>query len=261
MRKWLAAGVVATVTLLSLCAGARAQEYPSVHVHDSRRSASEHLGPTDRVPEPRERMGPGVVGRALRDDRRPMHARRSLHLRVQGGPSMTGRPERLGSLDGGARDAADRPERDLGRDVGSQREPRAGHGSADRCHRPADALGPEQPPLGLLRRCWQAAHSSLRFSPRSWFEIRWTCLDQCTTDLRRLRSTRTCCRPQFDVDDSSPPVGGITGSATDAQTWSGQMRFGLNAADVGGGLFRAVVELDGADALSVADRRRSGELP
>ena len=41
---------------------------------------------------------------------------------------------------------------------------------------------------------------------------------------------------RFDVDDSSPPVGGLTGAATDAQTWARALRFTFNAADVGGGL-------------------------
>jgi hypothetical protein len=56
---------------------------------------------------------------------------------------------------------------------------------------------------------------------------------------------------RFDVDDPSPPTGGLVGSATDAQTWSGVVRFGLNAVDVGAGLYRAVVEVDGADALAL----------
>jgi hypothetical protein len=56
---------------------------------------------------------------------------------------------------------------------------------------------------------------------------------------------------RFDVRDESPPTGGLLGSAIDAQTWSGLMRFNVNAADVGGGVFRAVAEADGADALTI----------
>ena len=37
----------------------------------------------------------------------------------------------------------------------------------------------------------------------------------------------------------------------DVQTWSRVMHLRLNGADVGGGLFRAVVELDGTDALAI----------
>jgi hypothetical protein len=86
--------------------------------------------------------------------------------------------------------------------------------------------------------------------PAHWFEFRYTCLDQCSTGPYRALYANVL-SAQFDVEDRSAPTGGVTGSATDAQTWSGLMRFGLNAGDVGGGLFRAVVELDGADVLAV----------
>ncbi|HEX5922342.1 MAG TPA: hypothetical protein VFY45_00815 [Baekduia sp.] len=87
--------------------------------------------------------------------------------------------------------------------------------------------------------------------PAHWFEIRFTCLDQCSTALDPALYAYVL-SAQFDVDDPSPPTGGLVGTAIDAQTWSGHMRFGLNAADVGGGVFRAVVEVDGADVLPVA---------
>jgi hypothetical protein len=88
-------------------------------------------------------------------------------------------------------------------------------------------------------------------SPAHAFEIRFTCLDQCASGTS-IESIARVTNPWFQVDDSSPPVGGLTGTATDAQTWSGVMRFGLNAADVGAGLYRAVVEVDGSDALATA---------
>jgi hypothetical protein len=88
-------------------------------------------------------------------------------------------------------------------------------------------------------------------APAAWFEIRFTCLDQCPVGSDGTDSYARVIRARFDVDDSSPPVGGLTGSATDAQTWSGVVRFGLDAADVGGGVYRAVVEVDGSEALSV----------
>jgi hypothetical protein len=97
-------------------------------------------------------------------------------------------------------------------------------------------------------------NSSLR--PAGWFEIRFTCLDGCSTAVQpAIRGWVS--KAWFDVDDSSSPVGGLVGSATDAQTWFGTMRFGLNAIDAGAGVARAVVELDGADALGVpvADSR------
>lgn len=105
-------------------------------------------------------------------------------------------------------------------------------------------------PLGV----WYGISGAPRFapsiSPARWFELRFTCLDRCATmTVETFRGG--VFQAEFDVDDSSPPVGGLTGGATDAQTWSRVMRFGLNGADTGGGLFRAVVELDGADALGI----------
>jgi hypothetical protein len=87
--------------------------------------------------------------------------------------------------------------------------------------------------------------------PARWFEIRFTCLDRCVTNaVEALYAYVLSAR--FDVDDSSAPTGGLTGPATDAQTWSRSMHDILNGADVGGGLARAVVEVDGTDALAVA---------
>ena len=71
--------------------------------------------------------------------------------------------------------------------------------------------------------------------PARWFEIRFTCFDRCATSTRDVATHRVL-DARFDVDDSSAPVGGLTGAATDAQTWSRVMHFGLNGADVGGGL-------------------------
>jgi hypothetical protein len=88
--------------------------------------------------------------------------------------------------------------------------------------------------------------------PARWFEIRFTCLDRCPLGAGGAALEAQVLRAWFDVDDSSPPAGGLTGSAVDAQTWSGVVRFGLNAADVGGGVYRAVVEVDGSDAMSAA---------
>jgi len=87
--------------------------------------------------------------------------------------------------------------------------------------------------------------------PAQWFEIRFTCLNQCsTTDVTTILVHVLIA--QFEVDDSSPPTGGLVGTGTDAQTWSGSTRLGLNAADVGAGVARAVVESDGVDALAIS---------
>jgi hypothetical protein len=88
--------------------------------------------------------------------------------------------------------------------------------------------------------------------PARWFDIRFTCLDQCALTRGQELALFDVLSARFDVDDSSAPIGGLTGGATDAQTWSGVVRFGLNAADVGAGLYRAIVEVDGVDALVVA---------
>jgi hypothetical protein len=85
-------------------------------------------------------------------------------------------------------------------------------------------------------------------APANRFDIRVMCLDRCAPGQAIARVVKAW----FAVDDSSPPTGGLVGTATDAQTWSGVVRFGLNAADQGGGLYRAVVEVDGVDALAVA---------
>ena len=100
---------------------------------------------------------------------------------------------------------------------------------------------------------WYGIMGAPRFAPAivpaQWFELRFRCLDQCaTTTVNTFRGG--VFQAQFDVDDSAAPVGGLTGAASDAQTWSHVMRLGLNGADLGGGLFRAVVEADGADALA-----------
>jgi hypothetical protein len=101
---------------------------------------------------------------------------------------------------------------------------------------------------------WFGVMGAPRFAPpivpAQVFQLRFICLDQCATGT--VETLRVAVfDAQFDVDDPSPPVGGLTGGATDAQTWSRVVRLGLNAADVGGGVLRAVVEVDGADALHV----------
>jgi hypothetical protein len=84
----------------------------------------------------------------------------------------------------------------------------------------------------------------------SWFEIRLRCLDACTSPngptLRAWVNYAT-----FAVRDDEPPAGGLLGTAVDATTWTGLVRLGINAADVGSGLYRAIVEVDGAHALAV----------
>jgi hypothetical protein len=73
------------------------------------------------------------------------------------------------------------------------------------------------------------------------------CIDQCTNEWAQAGMRHAW----FDLRDDALPVGGVTGSAVDAQTWQGVISFGLNAVDQGGGLRRALVDVDGVDALEV----------
>jgi hypothetical protein len=112
------------------------------------------------------------------------------------------------------------------------------------------ALLTRDSPLSLAFGFGDAPPFTARSRGAHWFEIHFTCLDQCaTTADYPARSEVAMAR--FDLRDASPPTGGILGTATDAQTWVGTVHFGLNASDVGGGVARVVVEADGADALAI----------
>jgi hypothetical protein len=82
------------------------------------------------------------------------------------------------------------------------------------------------------------------------FEIKFTCLDIC-----RSRDSPWIVagvfNAFFDVRDDAAPAGGLVGPSVDARTWSGVTQLALNAVDSGGGLYRAIVELDGAEAMSL----------
>ncbi len=109
----------------------------------------------------------------------------------------------------------------------------------------------QNPPFAVWFGVSNAPPFTASVLPARWFELRFTCLDRCVTDAVETFYAYVL-SARFEVDDSSAPVGGLAGAATDAQTWSRSMHFILNGADVGGGLARAVVEVDGADALGVA---------
>jgi hypothetical protein len=81
----------------------------------------------------------------------------------------------------------------------------------------------------------------------NWLELGIRCVDQCTDES----ATAIVEHAWFDVRDDSTPVGGLSGSAVDAQVWRGLVSLGLNAADEGAGLRRADVEVDGVDAIAV----------
>jgi hypothetical protein len=81
-----------------------------------------------------------------------------------------------------------------------------------------------------------------------WFEFRFTCLDSCGAPTPEWLWAYFPFA-SFDVRDDVPPVGGLVGASADAPTWSGTMAMTLNAADAGSGLYRAVVEVDGQNAV------------
>lgn len=81
------------------------------------------------------------------------------------------------------------------------------------------------------------------------FEIKFTCLDICRShDSPWIRAT--VFNASFDLRDDVAPSGGVIGSSVDARRWSGVTHLSFNAADQGGGLYRAVLEVDGAEAMA-----------
>jgi hypothetical protein len=98
---------------------------------------------------------------------------------------------------------------------------------------------------------WQAPEGNAHAAGLGarWFELRVECLDRCPAAGNGGEGLVQ--DAWFDVRDDLAPVGGLTGSAVDAQTWSGAVAFALSAADQGGGLRRAVIEVDGSDAVAV----------
>jgi hypothetical protein len=133
----------------------------------------------------------------------------------------------------------------------SDLNPNRGHGTAELTFATdQEPLFVKYTPLSVYFGVSGVPRFAGKIRPAKWLEIRFTCLDQCATFSGAslyfyVRPTR------FDVEEGSAPTGGLLGPATDAQTWSGIMHFALNAADIGGGLFRAAVEVDGADGLTL----------
>jgi hypothetical protein len=246
VSRWLAAGAVSAVALLSLCAGAGAKEFRvytcTIHDHQA-------LGPTieyPNLPSGWDFSWSGVVFATL-TDRCPFAGQ--FDFRVHGGPAMAAGQSiwvRWTTAPGTQLRGLTTTWAAV-----SDLNPNRGEGTAQlTAATDQQTLLTQNTPLSVAYGVSGKPPFQPPVQPAHWFEIRYTCLDQCSTALDPALYAYVL-SAQFDVDDPSPPVGGVTGSATDAQTWSGSMRFGLNAADVGGGLFRAVVEVDGADAVLV----------
>jgi hypothetical protein len=249
VRNWLAGGAVSAVALLALCAAAQAKQF---RVYTCTiRSQQQQLGPTIGYPNLAsgwELVSSGLVFSTI-DDQCTLGDR--FVVRVHGGPALAAGQSigvRWTAAPGTQLTALNARWGAL-----SDLNPGRGQGTAQlTVATDQQTLYAQNTPLSIWFGVTDQPPPPLQRSVGAarWFELRFTCLDQCSTELDPALYLYVI-DAQFDVDDSSSPVGGVTGSANDAQTWSGLMRFGLNGADVGGGLFRAVVELDGADALAI----------
>src|ERR671910_1263123 len=92
-------------------------------------------------------------------------------------------------------------------------------------HTPARGWGTVQLTQGTDRQLLFAQNSPLsvgfgvsgappfeaEVAPASWFDIRFTCLDQCPVGSDGVDTVAHVIRARFDLDDSSAPVGGLTG--------------------------------------------------
>ena len=250
MRKSLtaAAGALSAVTLLLVCAGAGAKQFTVQTCTTDDQHAP--LGPTiaaPNLPGGWDLAWSGAVWPEM-SDRCSVGDRFSFRVYQGGLPLASGDSiwvrwtavpgtllVRLSATWAAASDL--RPDRGQG----------TGHLTAgtDR-----QALLEQNTPLAVAFGVSGAPSFTASVLPARWFEFRFTCLDRCATDAGETFYAYVL-SARFDVDDSSAPVGGLAGAATDAQTWSRSMHFIVNGADVGGGLARAVVEVDGADALGV----------
>lgn len=83
--------------------------------------------------------------------------------------------------------------------------------------------------------------------PSRFFSIGYVCVLDCA--LREDGGYLRVLEARFDVDDSTSPVGGVIGSAADAQVWSGALHLRLNASDQGTGVARTVLLVDSAAAI------------
>jgi hypothetical protein len=135
--------------------------------------------------------------------------------------------------------------------------------NADVANRPSVGEGTTQIDVSTDRESILQAHSPWSTTPNSGganlmtragldasrFEIRFTCLDVCRSrDSPWIRAG--VFNASFDVRDDAAPSGGLVGPSVDARTWSGVTHLAFNAVDSGGGLYRAIVEFDGAEATS-----------
>jgi hypothetical protein len=107
----------------------------------------------------------------------------------------------------------------------------------------------ERSPWSTPSNSGGANHLASALTDASRFEMTLTCLDACTKPQTSWLLGWVA-DASFDLRDDAAPAGGLIGPGVDARTWSGVMHLGFNAADVGGGLYRAVLEVDGSEAAT-----------
>ncbi len=81
-------------------------------------------------------------------------------------------------------------------------------------------------------------------------DVSYSCAQGPCDGTKMLRSWIT--QASFDLRDDVAPLGAASGAAIAASTWSGPTGVAIDATDAGAGLARAIVEVDGADAQSIA---------
>ena len=222
-------------------AGAQAEDVQGPHVHASTTRARSSWA-DDRRPRA-SRAGGSSASRA-----RPSTRRTSASLgdrfafRAHGGPPMVAGQSDLGSLDRAAGHSLRRAST-LAWAAESDLNPNRGQGTAQlTAATDQQTLFAQNTPFSSAVR---DAMNTPPFEPSivpapvvpdaaspAWISAATTI--ETRRDLRSRSSTRasTLTTPRRRSAE-------LTGAATDAQTWSRVMHFGLNGADVGGGLFRA----------------------
>ena len=174
------------------------------------------------------------VARILRDRQRHLVAPSRKHgvVAVHGAPGHLGRGSR-------------RPL--LGNDAAVRRaEPGIVYPDGAQSRVPGYALR-----RGVIAARWatsRAACTTLGFRrPRSATDPPATPTAQPDQSTPRSRS---CVQRSSSLTTSPPNAGSATGSAVTSPTWQGTMTFAFPATDEGGGVYQAVLEVDGAPVLA-----------
>jgi hypothetical protein len=245
VRNWLAAGAVSVVALLSLCTGARAGVF---RVHTCNRPDYQlALGPTLQL-EPgtsgwlyEERNGQAII----QDD---CASGGPFQFWLQAGVSL-----KAGDFVGAVWTPAPNTRLigfSMRWNASATNSAAIGEGNSEvALTTDRQAILRERGPWTAPSNSGGANHLAGALTDASRFEMTFTCLDACTSrEEAWLRGW--VADASFDLRDDVAPAGGLIGPGVDAGTWSGVMHLGFNAADAGGGLYRAVLEVDGSEAAT-----------